>query len=85
MSSFSCNNTLKKTDHLMKTIDKNQKGKSLPMITMQLKVKNNLLLNTLIIEIEIKDFYGLKISKINLIQIYLFNLKTSMTTKATGA
>ena len=52
---------------------------------MQLKVKNNLLLNTLIIEIEIKDFYGLKISKINLIQIHLFNLKTSMTAKATGA
>ena len=85
MSSFSFNNTLKKTDHLMKTIDRNQKGKSLRMITMQLKVKNNLLLNTLIIEIEIKDFYGLKISKINLIQILLFNLKTSMTAKATGA
>ena len=55
------------------------------MITMQLKVKNNLLLNTLIIEIEIKDFYGLKISKINLIQIHLFNLKTSMIAKVTGA
>ena len=85
MSSFSFNNTLKKTDHLMKTTDKNQKGKSLRMITMQLKVKNNLLLNTLIIEIEIKDFYGLKISKINLIQIHLFNLKTSMIAKVTGA
>lgn len=59
-----------KKDHLMKTIDKNQEEKSLQMKIMLLKVKNNLQSNILIIEIEIKDFYGLKINNFNSIQIH---------------
>ena len=69
----------------MKMRDKNQEGKSLQVTTMQSIAKNNLLYSTLIIEIEIKDFCGLKINKFNTIQIHLFNLKISTISKATEA
>jgi hypothetical protein len=85
MISSKCNNTLKKTGHLMKMRDKNQEGKSLQVTTMQSIAKNNLLFSTLIIEIEIKDFCGLKTNKFNTIQIHLFNLKISTISKATEA
>ena len=54
----------------MKMRDKNQEEKSLQLIIMQLKVKSNLQFNILIIEIEIKDCYGLKISNFNIIQMH---------------
>jgi hypothetical protein len=69
----------------MKMRDKNQEGKSLQVTTMQSIAKNNLLFSTLIIEIEIKDFCGLKTNKFNTIQIHLFNLKISTISKATEA
>ena len=46
---------------------------------MQLKIKNNSQFNILITETEIKDYCGLKISKISLILIHLLNLKINTT------